>query len=130
MGFEPFSLQEIEMAVEIIIGDQVRLEGVRVDVDRDIVLRATVQQIQWFLMGRVVEDQHVSWPATWWDAVKDRWLPRWLKGRFPPVFKTYDFKVAEIALRLPDEWRPRLVALTGQPWEAAQFGKVPWLPNS
>jgi len=31
----------------------------------------------------------VSWPATWLDAAKDRWLRGWLRKRFPPSFKSY-----------------------------------------
>lgn len=23
------------------------------------------------------------WPATWWDAVKERWYPTWAKRRWP-----------------------------------------------
>jgi len=26
---------------------------------------------------------HREWPATWWDALKERWFPKWLTRRFP-----------------------------------------------
>lgn len=25
----------------------------------------------------------VSWPADWWQAVKERWFPRWLLAKYP-----------------------------------------------
>ena len=30
--------------------------------------------------------QTVYFPATWWDAVKQRWFPAWLEARFPVKF--------------------------------------------
>ena len=32
-------------------------------------------------LARTVEKH--SYPETWWDAVKARWYPKWLKARFP-----------------------------------------------
>jgi hypothetical protein len=29
-----------------------------------------------------------AWPATWWDAFKERWFPRWLRKRYPVRFKS------------------------------------------
>jgi len=47
---------------------------------------------------RVIEEQLaikagqrlVEYPENWIEAIKDRWLPGWLKKRWPVKFKTYD----------------------------------------
>jgi len=33
---------------------------------------------------------HRRWPANWIEAVKDRWLPRWLKRRWPVRYEYLD----------------------------------------
>lgn len=42
----------------------------------------------WFA-GIADHEVHIDeeYPATWWDAFKDRWFPLWLKLRFPPRYK-------------------------------------------
>jgi hypothetical protein len=35
------------------------------------------------IMATEPERVEVTWPATWWDAVKQRWFPRWALRRWP-----------------------------------------------
>ena len=46
----------------------------------DILLR-----IKGHIMAEKVQDirKTIQWPATWWDAVKERFFPRWLLRRYP-----------------------------------------------
>jgi hypothetical protein len=44
----------------------------------EIVMRLV--QMVW---GREAERQEHQWPANWWEAFKDRWFPKWAKGRWP-----------------------------------------------
>ena len=37
-----------------------------------------------------VIDIHRSWPATWWDAVKERWYPKWALRRWPVKYQRID----------------------------------------
>jgi len=46
---------------------------------RDELVLRVVQEI-W---GRELSRVDVEWPADWWQAVKERWLPAWAKGRWP-----------------------------------------------
>ena len=32
---------------------------------------------------RSMRNETVSWPADWWQALKLRWFPAWLKRRYP-----------------------------------------------
>ena len=32
----------------------------------------------------------VSYPATWWDAFKERWAPAWFLRRWPASYSTFD----------------------------------------
>ena len=55
----------------------------------------------WFLKGYVIKafkdqlaqhlgEQYVKHPWNWIEAFKDRWFPRWLKRKYPVVYKKYD----------------------------------------
>jgi len=35
-------------------------------------------------------DVYKRWPATWWDAIKDRWFPGWAKHRWPVKWEIVD----------------------------------------
>ena len=55
------------------------------------------------------ELQKVTYPADWWQAVKDRWFPAWLKRRYPVIMNT----VEAVALypSLPAKTAPGYVIL-------------------
>ena len=37
--------------------------------------------------GQNKQTVRIQWPATWWEHVKDRWFPLWLKRKFPVQFE-------------------------------------------
>jgi len=41
--------------------------------------------------GQKLRDVHHRWPATWWDAVKERWYPKWALKRWPVKYKSFTF---------------------------------------
>ena len=47
------------------------------------------------LLTRTIVDVHQRWPATWWDAVKERWAPAiWLE-RHPVRYNRFDYTLAD-----------------------------------
>lgn len=41
------------------------------------------------LVDILVQDEELTqYPATWWEAVKERWFPAWLKKKCPVQYKT------------------------------------------
>jgi hypothetical protein len=51
---------------------------------RDEMRAITIARFISFLYARTVE----RWPATWWDAFKERWFPAWAKKRWPVEWTT------------------------------------------
>jgi hypothetical protein len=39
------------------------------------------------IWGTVENEEHYEWPATWWDAVKLRFFPKWALKRWPVLMK-------------------------------------------
>jgi hypothetical protein len=60
-----------------------------VDVWLDQNMNEYIVQVTGFLFGR--EFRPIRYPLDWWQAVKERWFPDWLKNRFPVVYKSITF---------------------------------------
>jgi len=56
---------------------------VRISEYADFVADEFVLQVRQNIWGRHVERQECKWPADWWQAFKERWLPAWAKRRWP-----------------------------------------------
>jgi len=48
---------------------------------------AITLRIKGHIFGQKLEQREVSYPSTWWDAVKERFFPAWLLVRFPVTYK-------------------------------------------
>lgn len=67
----------------------------------------------------VVVDKRESWPATWLDALKDRFMPKYFRRVFPIKYNTLEVKVSEVASKfvLPEKMGPIPIML----WEKKTF---------
>jgi hypothetical protein len=50
-------------------------------------------RLEKYVMSERLADEAVRWPATWWDAFKERWAPRWWLRRWPAKYDHADFTV-------------------------------------
>lgn len=55
------------------------------------------------ILGHDIEDQKImlSWPANWIEAIKDRWLPYWLRKYFPVVYEQRTITPMAIFYNIP-----------------------------
>lgn len=100
---QEWELTEVAKGVQLFVSDSALRRGgtpERIRVERDIALRGLVVTLEKAFFGEVVEDQHIEFPSTWWDAVKQRWFPQWLQRKFRVRMTIYEFSVANIATRL------------------------------
>lgn len=60
-----------------------------------------VFELQSHIAGqRLPEIRH---PSNWWQAVKERWAPKWFLGRWPVEHTVYDAKVLYPDVALPQQ---------------------------
>jgi hypothetical protein len=61
-------------------------------VERDIARTRLLAQLQTYAVGMVSERIiiHKQWPADWWQAVRERWLPAWWLRRWPVRYEFLD----------------------------------------
>lgn len=83
-----------------------QLENIEVQTSLDISAysgRNAAFEIVAYITGRKRQGEPIRYPATWLDAFKLRWFPRWLLRRYPV---TYTVLVPETTEMLPDIRRP------------------------
>ena len=49
----------------------------------EIFYKPIFDQWKMLLVRQALAEKVWEYPATWWDAFKDRWFPNWLKDRYP-----------------------------------------------
>lgn len=59
------------------------------DVGDDFIRNLTTIKIQGYLWGESGKSQTIRYPATWRDAFKEQWFPKWLLERYPVVYKEH-----------------------------------------
>lgn len=95
-------LEQFTYAVQIGVTDTF-LDKIEVtERERDVTLRAFFVTFARKFWGETLREECVSYPATWWDAVKERW---WFLRWRPVRYTTYRFteRVVYPFLSLPEE---------------------------
>lgn len=78
---------------------EVTVERITSDIAQIIETRARL-----IVAGEKLPVRTISYPATWWDAFKDRWFPVALLARWPAQFRTHTIQFAA----LYPTFRPKL----------------------
>ena len=60
--------------------------GIETTVDR--VSKMITVRIRQFILAKHL--QKISYPSSWVQALKERWLPAFILGKFPVTYKTYN----------------------------------------
>lgn len=65
------------------------------------------------VMGHPLVDIEEKYPADWWQALKERWAPKWLLEKYPVQYKIISIQAAELLAKrkFPEEvtWMKREV---------------------
>lgn len=71
-------------------------------------LTGMLQQVTWMLANNPLVDWNISYPADWFEAVKERFAPQWVLQRWPVRYKTHHVDARELAtkLKLPKQFGP------------------------
>ena len=100
MAWEPVTLEEYEFGNQAILSNRV-IQSAKIDM-RQTVEKQMVYNMRASLYGRMIVDKHVQWPATWWDAVKERWAPAFWLERHPVRYDRFDYTLIDaLAERIP-----------------------------
>jgi len=57
--------------------------GAGIYIDPDVVADAWVAEVHAYIWAEDMGRYEMQYPADWWQAFKERWLPAWAKARWP-----------------------------------------------
>jgi hypothetical protein len=66
---------------------------------------------------RCMDEINITYPADWWEAVKDRWLPAWAKRRWPVRLTRHH---VDVRLVYPELVIPNQPFIKVPVWEQSQ----------
>ena len=78
-------VQTSELAVQAHVSDK----DLTLMMERDASQRVYV--LTMMMEGLAMPLAEVSWPADWWQAMKERWFPQWLRRISPVQYETRYF---------------------------------------
>lgn len=84
-------LKTIKLAiVESVSNDLLDVIVEHKEIADDFIKNRVTLMIQGYIWGESGKTQLIRYPATWWDAVKERWFPRWLLTRYPATYREHE----------------------------------------
>lgn len=77
----------------------------------DVIAPHLILRITQTIWGYKVGERVVEWPADWWQALKDRWFPRWALARWPVVHARETIEARDLFphLAVPPEARRAVI---------------------
>ena len=67
--------------------DPVMIQDLKISHTADIVSDQIIGRIRYSLAGQ--EGREIKFPKDWWEAFKERWFPKWLRRKYPVVYRFY-----------------------------------------
>ena len=64
----------------------------RAHIDHDNIMRGLAYRLDRIVWANKIGEELESWPADWWEAVKERWFPKWALRRWPVRYRHLSLK--------------------------------------
>lgn len=102
-GDVDYTFPVVGFRAEAYVQDYVYASALEIEVLRRELLGSTLWILQ-RVVTQPLERISVTYPKTWWDALKARWFPRWAKERWPVAYVTaiLEAKALYPKIALPD----------------------------
>ena len=93
---------KIKMASTIYLTDELLLDTECHAVYSEM-LKGLLVRLKGYIWGE--NQEPIYYPVDWWQAVKDRWFPAWLKEQYPVRYTEISIKVLypELKISMPKE---------------------------
>ena len=87
-------LEKIKLAIAEKVSEQMMDHLVSIEaVGDDFICNRLTLIIRGYIWGESGKTQTIRYPATWWDAVKERWFPIWLLSRYPATYREHEISL-------------------------------------
>lgn len=111
LPYKQIVLSKVRLNAIVAVSRHMLLDARLTEMD-DFIANAFRLQLDGFLWGKTIERHEVSYPADWWQAIKERWMPAWVKSIWPVKMKRIELDLKAIwptlRMMVPDH-QPRLI---------------------
>ena len=79
-----------------------------------------VLRLSAYMLEHQVDEQYLEYPADWWQSVKARWFPAWLRQRYPVRYTRWraSIRAAYPDLTIPNQRTVMITRFDPQPFRA------------
>lgn len=93
-SFEQIVLSKLDYYIQAAV--PANIPNARLDVQLSMTANHLITSMQTTIFGVVRENITISYPKTWWDAVKKRFAPYWFLKKWPVEMVEHTFAAHEI----------------------------------
>lgn len=90
--YDVVTLEKFYLSAQAAVSDRMIQESV---VQAEQVRDRLVYQVRSSLLGRMIVDKHVRWPANWREALKERWAPAFWLEKHPVRYERFDYTLID-----------------------------------
>lgn len=92
LNYEAVELTKIKKAAQLCLSRKM-IHDLKIDVDFDYYLDNCYIRTVKEMLALKAGDRIIRYPKNWKEAFRERWLPQWMKKRFPIKYIEYDVLV-------------------------------------
>lgn len=90
------TLEKIKIALTQRISNRLLDPQILFSEDRAFVHNAVDMQVEGYIWGERGKSETIKYPATWRDAFKERWFPKWLLARYPVQYRIHEISTTTL----------------------------------
>lgn len=102
-AFRTIDLQRLQIASQMSCAEEVAFNNPQFEAFRDYMAERLVVQLRAYIWADPPQEISCRYPRDWWQAVKERWFPKWALERWPVEYQTTTLQAQTIYPRLQSE---------------------------
>lgn len=84
--YESFLLKKIRAGLEY-RKDLIGINVTDIEIWSDMTTNEIIYKLEMFVYGELIDEVGVSYPKDWWQAIKERFAPKWFLSKYPVEHK-------------------------------------------
>lgn len=89
-------LERIKIGLMRRVSNHLLEPDVRFSEAESFIQNSVDMQIQGYIWGEHGKTETIKYPATWRDAFKERWFPKWLLARYPVQYRVHEINTTTL----------------------------------
>jgi hypothetical protein len=126
MNISRITLDKLKIGCRVVISKY--LLDASSDVSYNYLIDALEANIRGYIWGESQKGYSFKYPTNWWQALKERWFPMWMKKKFPVLYTTQSITVdviyPDLKISLPEHQHQVVInhyeSLSADKWEMSE----------